>query len=260
MSALVEDRVVSVNAYVVLTDDQAEHLLRRVLRELAPGLAGVQEWDGPTPDLHTAGRQSLAIDDLLQTATTGGHLRFVRPAGGGGGAQVYDSSRYDLQRCYAVELVPAGFVGHLPGRKTTLPPSVASVGLYVDEVLDEHVALVNPHLTAEVQRGKGYRTDKAHLLRVLRHHRERRALRRLVLELRRQGWRVYVTADTNFDGMPLPPLVACWVGHAAAEARGTLGGRTPDYVYAPQRAQHVRVLPTRSDHHAVLATYPRRSA
>lgn len=259
MSARVEDRVVSVNAYVVLSDAQAEHLLERVLRELAPGLAGIQEWDGPTPDLHTAGRVSVDVDDLLRKATARSHRRFVRPAGGGG-PQVYDASRYDLQDCYAEVLVAAGYVGRLPGRKSTLPASIASVGLYVDELLDENVALVNVHLTAEVQKGKGYRTDPAHWARVLRHRRERRALRRLVARLRRKGYRVYVTGDTNYDGMPLPPLVSCWTEHARAEAAGTLGTRTPDYVYGPEAAGRVRVLPTKSDHHAVLATYPRRAA
>lgn len=253
------DRVGSVNAYVVLSDDQAEQLLRTVLRVLAPGLCSIQEWDGPTPDLHTAGRQSIDVDVLIEHVTKGTHLRFVRPVGGGG-PQVYDSSRYDLQKCYAETLVPAGFVGHLAGRKDRLPASLATVGLYFDGILNERVALIGPHLTAEVQKGKSYRTDAAHRLRVLRHRRERRALRLLVRRLQRKGWRVYVAGDTNFDGMPLAPLVSCWVNHQHAEAAGTLGARTPDIVYGPEKAADVETLPTRSDHDAVVAVYPRRAA
>ena len=64
-------------------------------------------------------------------------------------------------------------------------------------------------------------------------------VRLLVGKLQRKGFRVYVTGDTNFDGMPLAPLVACWVGHPRKEAAGTLGARTPDYIYAPEKAATV---------------------
>jgi hypothetical protein len=254
----VEDQVGSCNAYVMLTDRQRVTLIRNVLTQGAPGLLGVQEWAGPKPDLTDLTRRRRAIDDLLMDATSRTFYKFGRPKGGG--PLVWDSSRYDLQKLYTEQLVGPGFVGHLTGRRDRLGPSLATVGVFVDEVLDEDAALVDVHLTAEVQKGKGYRTDPDHLLRVLRHRRERRALRLLVRRLRRERIRVYVTGDTNYDGMTLPPLISCWVGHPDQEAAGTLGSRTPDYVYGPQRAASVMRIPTRSDHDAVVATYRRKAA
>lgn len=238
----VEDRVGTCNALVKLADAQAVQLLLGVLRDGAPGLLGLQEWDGPAPDLSRT------------------HWRFARPREGGG-PQVYDASRYDLQSIDAVELVPAGKVGHLPGRKDNLPASIATVGRYVDELLDERVALVNFHFTAEVQDVHGdYRLDQDHRARVFRHKAERRALRRLTVKLKRKNDRVYVVGDANFHRMLFAPLTSCWDDHPREEAAGTLGNRTPDYVFAPQKSSRVIRITTRSDHKTVVAVYPRRAA
>lgn len=244
-------RVASVNAYVILTDPQADALLRGVLRNGTPDLAGIQEWDGPRPDLTAIRRRD--VDRLLRAATDD-RYRFARPRGGGG-PQVWNRDRYHLLFLDAEQLVGPEFVGHLPGRKSRLPASTASVGIYADRLDGGETVLINVHLTAEVQRGSGYRRDLAHRLRVRRHKRERRAIRRLARIHLRAGRRVFVVGDFNFDGLRLWPLVACWDGHPRKERAGTLGHRTVDYVFAETRADRVQVLTTRSDHDAVVAVY-----
>ena len=81
------------------------------------------------------------------------------------------------------------------------------------------------------------------------------AVRRLTRLVRRQlllGRRVYVAGDTNWDEMPLPPLVSCWSDRRPI---GTLGRRTVDVIYAEQAASKVRTLDVGSDHRAVIASY-----
>jgi hypothetical protein len=259
-AGVVEDRVGTINAYVVLTDHQAEQLLRGYLRNLGPELAGVNEWDGPKPDLTALGRREADVDELLSRVIAGNgttHYRFRRPRGGGNPV-VWNATRYRLITIDRVELVGAEFVGHLPGRKSKLPASTATLAVFEDLVLGGEVVLIVIHLTAEVQVGDHYRTDLTHALRVRRHKRERQAVERLVRHFERTGALVRVAGDTNFDGMPLPPLTSCWVGHKRAEAAGTLGHRTVDYVYSRGHSADVQTQPTRSDHDAVVAVYRRK--
>lgn len=195
-------------------------------------ILGLQEWKWGTPNLPK------------------GYL-FARPKGGGG-PFVFDVRRLQLDSIDGVPLAPAGHVGHLAGRKSDLPESIATVAEWTFED-ESSLTGTDFHLTAEVQKGKGYRTDPAHALRVARHKVERHALHH---ELTTQRGRRFAVGDSNFDGMLLPPLVSCWVGHDRAEAAGTLGDRTPDYVYAEDRAHEVTVIRDMSDHDAGVATYP----
>lgn len=257
MNGTIHDRVGTCNAYVVLTNDQAEALLRGYLRNLEPELAGINEWDGPKPDLTALAKRQAVVDRHLERVTDATHFRYMRPPGGGNPV-VWNSSRYRLLEIHRVELVGAEFVGHLPGRKSRLPATTATLAIFEDLVLGGQVALIVIHLTAEVQVGKDYRTDLAHRLRVRRHKRERRAVEQLVRDQERAARPVRVVGDTNFDGMTLPPLTSCWAGHTRAEAAGTLGRRTVDYVFARGHSSDVQTLPTRSDHDAVVAIYPRK--
>lgn len=245
-------RIGTCNIKVTLSDADAEQVLHRFLNQGHPDLVGILEWDGPKPD--KAALNTRRTDDRLRRATEHTPHKFARPRDGGS-PQVYNAARYHLLEMTAATLVGAGFVGHLPGRKSTLQPSVASVGIYKDVLYGGQQVVIAAHLTAEVQKGRGYRTDLAHRARVRRHKRERAALGRLVRKYERTGRPVSVVGDTNYDGMVLPPLVSCWVGHKRAEQAGTLGGRSVDYVFAADRACSVQVIPTKSDHDGVVAVY-----
>lgn len=258
---LVDDHIGTCNAYVVLTNAQAEQLLRGVLRNLAPEILGLNEWDGPKPDLTTLKARQQDVDVLLAKVTgdpAATHYRFRRP-NGGGNPVVWNSTRYRLISIDRVQLVGPERVGHLPGRKNRLPATTATLAIFEDLILGGQVAHIVIHLTAEVQDRTGaYRKDLKHRLRVRRHKRERAALQQLVRLQERGNRLVEVTGDTNFDSMPLPPLISCWVGHDREERAGTLGGRTVDYVYRRGHSRDVQTLDTRSDHDSVVAIYRRQ--
>lgn len=198
-------------------------------------IAGLQEW--------VSGRDAI-LRDLRSRG-----LSFCRPAEGGG--PVVYTSRFSPLHCRAVRLARREFVGHLPGRKNKLGPSLANLTVLCDDQTGDELAVINFHLTAEVQSGGKYRRDFAHRLRVRRHKRERRRLERLVRRQRRKGRRVFALGDTNYHGMTLPPLRSCWRGRDG----GTLGGRAVDVVYADTESDTVRTVKTGSDHLAVVVTY-----
>lgn len=235
MSAVL-DVIGSANIRDTLPDAAAQEAVRAWLSE-GVELGALQEW--------ARGRDRLI---------PGGHIKHGR-GDQGGGPIVWNATRYEPVRpIKAKRLVGGGLVGRLPGRRSTLGPSWATLGVFHDEVLGQQVSLINVHLTAEVQQGAGYRKDGQHAKRVRRHKAEVRAIKRLVLARRLRGDRVYVVGDTNYDGLELEPLVSCWKGRSG----GTLGGRAVDYVFAPERADRVQTIHTKSDHRAVVATYRRK--
>lgn len=237
MSAVL-DVVGTCNVKDTLDDTAAEQAVRAWFGE-GIELGGLQEW----------GRGRDKILDRINS-----HLRHGRGKQGGGPI-VWNKTRYEPVRAIVTKrLVGGGFVGRLPGRRSTLGPSEATLGVFHDEVLNERVSLINVHLTAEVQHGAGYRREKTHAKRVARHKAEVRAIKRLVRVRRLRGDRVYVVGDFNFDGLELPPLISCW-----RSRRGeTLGSRAVDYVFGPQSASAVNTLHNKSDHRAVVATYRRK--
>lgn len=175
---------------------------------------------------------------------------FARPVDGG--APIVYGPRFSLVRCRAVVLARREFVGHMPGRKSRLPATVATLAVLHDEATGHDAAVIDFHLTAEVQYAGRYRRDLAHRLRVRRHKRERRRLRALIVEQRSKGRDVYALGDGNYDGLTLPPLTSCWEGR---RAEGTLGNRAVDAIYAETRPTAVRTVVTGSDHRAVVANY-----
>lgn len=267
MSTVVVDKVGTSNIRVTLSDKDAEQTLRHVLSVGRPDVLGVQEWDGPTPDLDLQRRMGVGNDATLAKVAaqvhrdTGATYRFARPKGGGSPV-VWDDEKLDLLHITNRVIAPAQAMGFIPGRRTKLGPSVVTIAVFRDRRTQARKVVVNFHLTAEVQVGKGYRADRLHRPRVRRHQRERLALQALAVTLATDvhvggvpETRVYEVGDGNFDGMKVAPLVACWVGHPQKEADGTLGKRTVDYVYGPDRAESVDVVVTRSDHDSVIATY-----
>ena len=198
-------------------------------------ILALQEW--------AAGRQSI-LADLRKRG-----LSSCRPDGGGG--PIVHAARYSSLHCRAVTLARRELVGHLIGRKNRLPASVANLTVLHDDETGDDLAVINFHLTAEVQSGGRYRRDLAHRPRVWRHKRERRRLSRLVRAQQRKGRIVYALGDTNFDGFTLPPLRSCWRGRKG----GTLGNRAVDCVFAATEADVVKTVITGSDHRAVVVTY-----
>lgn len=240
----VSDSVGTANIADWISEVQAEQALQLFVDE-GLDLAGLEEW-------------GVSRDGILQRFADRSHLRWARPPEGHGGPVLYNATRFHLLHCRAVTIATAGFVGTLPGRKDNLPPSYVTVAVFEDQILDAETTLVVMHLTAEVQVGEHYRQDAQHKARVRRHMKERRGVSRVAAAHVKAGRRVYVVGDTNYDTMPLPPLIPCWTGHKAQEQAGTLGGRTVDYVFAQTRAVTVRVIKTPSDHKAVVATYRRQ--
>jgi hypothetical protein len=250
-----KDKIGSSNIEFTLSDQAADQTLRHVLTVGMPDILCTQEWDGPAPDLDTQRRKAIGHDLTLTKATAGTSYKFRRP-GGGGSPVVWNDGTHALESIESRQLAPAQDVGRLPGRKTHLPASMATVAVFRDRRTGVSKVVINVHLTAEVQLGKGYRTDRRHRPRVARHLHERNEIHGIVMEFITQPrTRVYVCGDTNYDDMPLSPLVACWVGHRAKEREGTLGSRTPDYVYAETQADSVQIIPTRSDHDSIVAVY-----
>lgn len=241
------DVVASANIKDTLSSADASDAVAKVIGQLPsaghkPELIGLQEWDGIGPD-----------------CIKGTVYRFRRSPGGGSPV-IYDATRYGPEPLWmrTRTLSPAGFVGNLPGRRSHLGESRATLYCFADELGGEDTVAIVAHLTAEVQRGKGYRHDLLHRLRVARHKLEVLHLSRLVRWQKSRGRRVYVFVDANFDGLALRPLVSCWVGHPFEEAAGTLGNRAVDYVYAPDVAATVRTVATASDHDAVVCRYIRK--
>lgn len=230
------DRVGTANIRVTLSLEEAIAALLHVLEVGRPGLLGVQEWGHPLVRLPDG---------------------YLMARAGGGGPVVYQGERYRLHGIRGVVIAAAQDVGHLAGRRDHLGASILTVAIFDDQETDEAATLANMHLTAEVQLGKVYRADPDHRLRVERHKDERRGIRH---ELAAVAGAAYLVGDTNFDGMKVAGMRSCWDSAPHLEGAGTLGGRTPDYVYGRGRATHVQVIPTASDHDAVVATYPRRNA
>lgn len=225
-------RVITANVPIrKLTADEMAAALDAVLKH-RPTYVGLQEW---------------GEDRLLKLAALRGY-GYARADGGP--PILFQLNRTGLLRVRARRLAHAEFVGHLIGRKDRLPRSVATEAVFEDDVLGE-VAHLNAHLTAEVQSAGGYREDAAHLLRVLRHKRERQRLRRRVRHHKRAGRRVFVTVDGNFDGLELRPLTSCWSGREGH----TLGSRAVDVIFAEKAARKVRTVTTGSDHRAVVVDY-----
>lgn len=229
-------RVGTANIRDTLPADKAERSLRKVLAA-KPTMLTLPEW--------TSRRRPI-----LEAIRREGDYRWARPEGGGA-PLVYDA-RFTLRSARTVKISPLAFVGRLPGRKSTLPPSLASVYVLEDEDGDEY-ACIGFHFTAEVQKGKGYRRTLSHARRVARHKLERYRVGRIASRQRKKGRRPFPAGDTNFEGMEIDGLKSCWDGRRSP---GTLGNRTVDVVYGDRRATDVDVIETDSDHDAVIAEYP----
>jgi hypothetical protein len=215
--------VLAMNEKDTLPADVAVDDLRRVLLETKPDLGTLQEW--PKDRDHLAERMCAELG-----------YGYARPKRGGGPA-IWRRDTYDLRSVKAVRLVGSEWVGHLPGRRDRLGPSIATVALFDGPPVGkiDHHCVIGYHLTAEVQVGKGYRKDASHRLRVLRHKRERWHLGRLG---RRHGNKAitYLGGDSNYAGMKLRGFFNCWQRDSAhTYPSGDLQGRAVTIVFHTAR-------------------------
>lgn len=149
-----------------------------------------------------------------------------------------------LLKTRRVVLAGSRRVDDVLGRKSTLPDCLATLAIARQHGERRKTVLISIHLPAHVEFWPGPRRDM--------HTEAVRRLTRLVRRQRLLGRRVFVAGDVNWNEMPLPPLVSCWVGR---KPQGTLGKRTVDVVYSDLLASDVRTFDVNSDHLAVLATY-----
>lgn len=181
---------------------------------------------------------------------------FRRASLGGGPIGIRDHLGERVISCRAVMLTGPGYVGRIPGRKSVLGPSWAT-RLKTRRSDGRIVIRYNVHLTASVQVGKhGYRTDKAHALRVARHKRERASLERRVARDQAKFGRdaVEVMGDPNYHHMPIAGLVGWWSVEPDA---GTLGDRAIDGIWTSRKPDTVSFLPAliRGEHRHVVASW-----
>jgi hypothetical protein len=233
-------RILAQNEKDTLSTGVAVADLRNVLTATEPDLGILNEWN---KNRDAATRKMCA--DL--------GYGYGRP-NRGGGPVLWKSDKFRLRSLKSRILALPELVGDLPGRRSRLGTSWASEAIFTDS-LGWQVALVGCHLTAEIQDmrgGGGYKTDRAHRLRVMRHKREKRRLGRRARRLERRRITTYPGGDTNYSGMQLGGFVNCWDGYPG----GDLQGRAVTIVYATGKpTRRPRTVKTHSDHLAVVVDY-----
>lgn len=232
-------KVASINLVYTLSDEAFEAGLRKVLAR-RPDLVALQE----------AGRNR---DRILERVSKAMGYEWCRPVSPNGDPTMPVMWRncYRVRSCRPVRLARREFVGHLPGRKSRLPASWATEVILDELGTSRQTALINFHMTAEVQFGAGYRKDRGHRLRVNRHRRERWRLGRRARWNKRRGRRTFAAGDGNYDGIKLRGFVNCWMGRSG----GTLDHRAVDVVFAATRGKHLSTIETPSDHDALVVDY-----
>lgn len=220
--------------------------------------AGLRKALATKPDLVALQEAGPNRDSIIQRVAHELGYSWCRPRSPNGDPTMpvlWRKDRYRLRSCRAIRLARREFVGHLIGRKDRLPASWATEAILDD--LDsrkpdgEQHTLLDYHLTAEVQYGNRYRRDPGHLLRVLRHRREKHRLGKRCRMHKRRGRKVKAAGDSNFAGLTLRGFVSCWQNRHG----GTLGPRPVDIIFADTRGHDLRTIETPSDHLTLVVTY-----
>jgi len=233
-------RVLAMNEKDTLSTTTAVADLLHVIQTTQPDLGILNEWNRTRDKATTKMLASLGY----------GYGRPNR----GGGPVLWRATDYQPHAIKSRRLALPELVGHLPGRRSRLGTSWATVAEFTNHA-GGRTALIGFHLTAEVQDvrgGGGYKTDLAHRPRVMRHKREKRRLGRLGRHLERRKVATYPGGDTNYDGMRLGGFVNCWDGYSG----GDLQGRAVTIVYSTAGPSgRPRTMKTHSDHLAVTVDY-----
>lgn len=244
--------VVSANTLYTLPAREARTVLDLTLAE-QPDLVGLQEWYLPRlPLLRRTGDVRLE-PGILRVPARAPRYHWVATLADGNvvGAR---ADRFDLLEGRSVLLTGIGRSDRPDRFLHTEPPRLAALGIFRDRVVDRTVALISYHLVPGVEVDGSYRADRP--LLVARHRREVRGLETLVASLSQAGHTVYAVGDSNFHLQRIAGLTSAWEGHDDAPGTFGRGSRTLDDVHGPGSATEVRLLPTPSDHRAVLAVRP----
>jgi len=241
--------VATANVLRSLRTDQARACLHAVL-DGAPDLVGLQEWGVSRLRLL---RRTGAVRLLPGPGPrrSDGVYHWALPLLGdcAVGAR---ADRYDVLGC-GVHVLSRPGRADKPDRWLGLePPRLATVGTYRDRHSGRVVSLVCYHLVPGVQARGRYRSDRPRL--VARHRAEVRRLQQVVDEELDRGRDVYAVGDSNLDGLRLAGLTSAWEGRE--DLPGTFGAhRKIDDVHGRGAAASVTLLPTPSDHRAVLTVW-----
>jgi hypothetical protein len=240
-------RVATANILYKLPRARAREALDLVLAE-EPDLVGLQEWYVVRlPLLRASG--SVRVTPGPPVAVPGAARRFHWVTGlGGGNAVGARADRFDLLAAHQPWLSMPGPTDRDDRLLGLEPPREATVGVFRDREAGDTVALNSYHLVSGAVRGAAYRPDRARL--VARHRHEVGRLERFIARLHDQGHRVYAVGDSNHHLQRFAGLTSAWEGR---DALPTCGRQTLDDVHGPGPASAVRLLPTPSDHLAVLA-------
>jgi hypothetical protein len=240
------------NVLCTLGPDDAREALRVVVSE-HPDLVGLQEWTvsrhGLLRELGPVMRAWPGVPSVHRVALTDDRgYAWVAPVLGGCPVG-FRTDRFELVGARVRLLGGVGRCERTARAVPVLPARFAVVVTLHDRDADRTVGIVNYHLTPGVQARGRYRDDRP--LLVARHQAEVRRLGGLVAGLGAAGHAVYALGDSNFDGLRLPGLTSAWDGRE--DSPGTFGERRKiDDVHGPGPALSVTLLPSPSDHRAVL--------
>jgi len=244
--------VVSANTLYTLPSHAAREVLDLALAE-APDLVGLQEWYLPRlPLLRRTGDVRLE-PGFLRVPAQAPRYHWVATIAAGNvvGAR---ADRFDLVQGRSVLLTGIGRSDRPDRFLSTEPPRLAALGIFRDRVVDRTVALISYHLVPGAENDGVYRSDRP--LLVARHRQEVRRLEALVAELGRAGHTVYAVGDSNVHLQKLAGLTSAWEGRENDPGTWGAGTRKIDDVHGPGPATALRLIPTPSDHRAVLAVRP----
>lgn len=261
------DRVASLNMRntqtpFVITAAQAEAGLLKVLAET--DFIALQEWAGAERNgiLRKLGPftlfpQTLAWFPLTNPRKTTSGWTWTRPLSGGPtvGAR---ADRYELRFVRTALLAGPGRVDKVPGYRSLLGASRATVTGWTDLLAGGTVVLIDFHLTTHVEAGGKYRPECP--LRAARHKTEVKKLQDVAAYHVKAKRRVYVVGDTNFNGLQIPGLRSCWVDQPLKPLGGTLGAsRRVDVVYTNPdvKPSAIQILDSASDHRHPIVTCPK---
>lgn len=224
---------------------------------------GLQEWAGTARNRILRDHGTLTLFPPMTAWVPLGKSRtqvtgwtFVRPRLGGP-ALGFRANRYEVRWVKAKLLAGPGRVDKVPGYRSLLGPSFATVAAVRDLELNVDEIVVDYHLTTHVETGGRYRPEVPK--RVARHKRERAALEAVAAHHLTRRRRVTMIGDSNYHDLPIAGLLSCFDSPLTAPfAGGTLGGRRVDLIHSSSgHAQSVEVRKSLSDHRHPIATYPR---
>ncbi len=251
--------VASANILYQLAGPVAATALDQVLAE-GPDLVALQEWY--LPRLWILRRRGwvrldpgFGLPALPVPGAGGPGLRYHWVATLADGNVVgARADRYDL-------LDPCTFLNIAPARSEradrflrTEPPRFIAAAVFRERSSGGTVALLSYHLSAGVQAGGVYRTDRPGM--AARHRQEVEHLEQVVSRLQSQGHVVLAAGDSNLDGLRLDGLTSAWEGREGEPGTHGKGRRKIDDVFGPGRATEVRRIETASDHRAILVVRP----